>query len=116
MHLFAHRVSTLALGLAVLLVLAAVLPVCGPSMAEAMAMPMAPAAPTSSDCGTEGSMDVCVMTDEGASAAAASRDVEISLPVGEVPATPLPSIAAEPRPVVATDASGPPAHLTPLRI
>lgn len=115
MHLFAHRVSTLALGLAVLLVLAAVLPVCGPSMAEAMAMPMAPVAPTSSDCGTEGTMDVCVMSDEGASAAAATRHVEIS-PVGDVPATPLPSTAVALEPVIVTDASGPPAHLTPLRI
>lgn len=117
MSLFAHRRYTVALGLAVLLILGAVAPLCGSLAPQAMAMPMDTPAPASSDdCGSQGSMGTCPMSEEGVPTIRVIVNDQLA-PAAEVlsPAVVPPAPIAAPPAIIAA-AESPPATLTPLRI
>lgn len=122
MTLIADKRRTVALGLAVLLLAAAVVPLCVMSAEPAMAMPMPmeTPAPASSDCdSTEGgSLTTCPHADAeqlpGATARVDGEQV-VFLPIALVGDTFLEGFAAAVTPD-SREALAPPGHLTPLRL
>lgn len=120
MALLTNTRSSWALGLAVLLIVAAVAPLCAMSSDMAMAMPMSaeetPGAP--GECDTQGSMASCPSASSVNVPSATTRnDVDQSI-VADVPQIVAPlapgqSISDFRTPV---EASPPPGQMTPLRL
>lgn len=120
MALLTNTRSSWALGLAVLLILAAVAPLCAMSSDVAMAMPM-PTEERSGDaneCGSQGSMASCPSTSNVRVPSTTTR-TDVDQPViADVPQVVAPLVPGQSVSDLRTpvEASPPPGQMTPLRL